>query len=52
MDLTERDMKNPATGAKKVGDRMHKKIGPGMAKACSNVYKYTKIRMENSGCSL
>ena len=32
-------MKNPPTAPNKVGDKMHKNIGPGIAKAWSKVYR-------------
>lgn len=37
--------KNPLTGPKRVGDRRHKNIGPGMAKACNKIYKYKKAKI-------
>jgi hypothetical protein len=37
--------KNPFKGPYKVGDNKHKNIGPGMAKACNNMYKYKKANI-------
>jgi hypothetical protein len=37
--------KNAGTGPYKDGDNRHKNIGPGIAKACSRIYKYTKAKI-------
>lgn len=37
--------KKAGTGPYNDGDNKHKNIGPGMAKACNKIYKYTKANI-------
>ncbi len=40
--ITAMHKKNPLTGPKRVGESRHRNMGPGIAKACNKIYKYTK----------